>query len=224
MQAVERYVLGEMTPAESEEFELHFFACSECTEDLRLAVMMADNLIAVAETSPAVAPEARKDPGADIATWRRPWIAVWGELRFGVPALAGLMLCTVALYQNLVTIPRLRQDAAAVSGLQAPVSYSLRAAARGSEAEVVVPRGATSFLLRFDPTWDESAKTLDCELRPGAGGASLHTREPAPEPGRAGYLLVPARRAPAGRWTLIIRDGRTASVELAHYTFQIRYE
>jgi anti-sigma factor RsiW len=27
---VERYLLGELSPAEAREFELHFFACSEC--------------------------------------------------------------------------------------------------------------------------------------------------------------------------------------------------
>jgi anti-sigma factor RsiW len=31
MQAAERYLLGELSPAEAEEFELHFFTCSECT-------------------------------------------------------------------------------------------------------------------------------------------------------------------------------------------------
>ncbi|MBV8865380.1 MAG: zf-HC2 domain-containing protein [Acidobacteriaceae bacterium] len=30
--AAERDLLGELTPAEAEEFEFHFFACSECAE------------------------------------------------------------------------------------------------------------------------------------------------------------------------------------------------
>ena len=30
MQAAERYLLGELSPDEAEEFEHHFFTCTEC--------------------------------------------------------------------------------------------------------------------------------------------------------------------------------------------------
>lgn len=41
-QALEKYLLRELSPAASEEFELHFFNCSECAEDLQKAHTVAE--------------------------------------------------------------------------------------------------------------------------------------------------------------------------------------
>ena len=43
----ERYILGELDAAESADFEEHFFECSLCAEDVRLASRLVANLKAV---------------------------------------------------------------------------------------------------------------------------------------------------------------------------------
>ncbi len=223
LHAVEKYLLGEMSPAESEEFELHFFSCLECAEDLKAAVILAENAKALAadRINPVedLVAEAQKENSG-----QRGWIWAANWLRLGVPALAGVLLCAFTVYQNTVTIPQLREEASVASSLDAPVTYALRAASRGTEAEVVAGRSARDILLRFDATWDRQAGSLECELTGPKGTAPLRVREPAPDPGRGIYLVVPTRSAPPGRWTLTVRDGDTdGGALLAQYNFQIRY-
>ncbi len=68
-QAAERYVLGELTPEQKEDFEEHFFSCSECAEAVRMGSYVAINTKAIAkeETSrpsvPAQVTELRTPPG-----------------------------------------------------------------------------------------------------------------------------------------------------------------
>ena len=46
-QAVERYLLGELSSQQRDEFEAHLFDCPECAEDLRAAAIFLDNSRAV---------------------------------------------------------------------------------------------------------------------------------------------------------------------------------
>jgi hypothetical protein len=222
LHAVEKYLLGELSPEESEDFELHFFSCTECAEDLKVAVMLTENgkALLAGQINPAedpVADAGKQKPGPHRSRWLSDW------LRFGVPAFAALLLCAITVYQNTVTIPHLREEAAAASSLDAPVSYALRAASRGAETEVVTDRSTRDILLRLDPAWDHHADTLECELTGPKGTPTLRVRERAPEPGRSVYLLVPTQSAPAGHWTLTVRDGDPGGALLAQYSFQIRY-
>ena len=223
LHAVEKYLLSELSPAENEDFELHFFSCPECAEDLRVAVVLAENGKALLAGQINPAEDLVADPGIGKAGQHR-WIWTVDWLRFGVPAFAALLLCAVTVYQNTVTIPHLREEAATASSLDAPVSYALRAASRGAEAEVVAGRSARDILLRFDPTWDRQAGSLECELTGPKGTAPLRVREAAPDPGRGIYLVVPTQSAPPGHWTLTVRDGDPdGGALLAQYSFQIRY-
>jgi anti-sigma factor RsiW len=54
--AVEQYLLGEMSEAERQEFEEHFFACSDCAESLQAGVALVGNARAVLSESNAFAP------------------------------------------------------------------------------------------------------------------------------------------------------------------------
>ena len=42
--AVERYFLGELSGAEAEDFEAHYFDCPECAEEVRILVLFVVNL------------------------------------------------------------------------------------------------------------------------------------------------------------------------------------
>src|SRR5258708_5386036 len=46
-QAVERYLLGQMADSETELFEMHFFECTECTEEIESGTLLAENVRAV---------------------------------------------------------------------------------------------------------------------------------------------------------------------------------
>jgi hypothetical protein len=100
--AAERYALGEMTPEERDLFEEHFFDCRECAPSVRDAV--------------SIGAATRLAPVKKAAAPRNHW---W-------PAAAAAALVALLGYQNLVTIPHLRGDAAVRSPrLAAHVAHPL---------------------------------------------------------------------------------------------------
>ena len=52
--ASERYLLNEMTEAERESFEDHYFSCVECADDVRAGALMSDGARAGWAAQPAV--------------------------------------------------------------------------------------------------------------------------------------------------------------------------
>ena len=55
----ERYLLGELSPAQKDAFEEHFFSCGECAEAVAQGAYFVDNArAALAEQRPAAVPPA----------------------------------------------------------------------------------------------------------------------------------------------------------------------
>ncbi len=87
--AVERYLLREMSESEAESFEMHFFECAACTEELASGAALAENVRAVSAEKPVRAAEpARSRLGQ---WWRRPL--------FAAPAFAAMALAFTVAYQ-----------------------------------------------------------------------------------------------------------------------------
>ena len=107
--AAERYLLDELAPETRDEFEEHVFDCPECALDLRAAVAFVDEakvqLPALTESAPTPAPPSISKPRA-----KRNWWLAWTRPAFVVPAFA--LLLSVLGFQNLVTLPELRTQAA----------------------------------------------------------------------------------------------------------------
>jgi len=132
--AAERYLLGELTDEEREAYEEHFFACRACADQVKSDdrfVALVREVLEDKKTHPGKAAEFQAISSGRLWSWWRP-----GPQAF---AFAGLMLAAVfSIYQNLVTIPRLRQAAVA----QPVVNVSLLSAgARGPSTAVTLPRG-----------------------------------------------------------------------------------
>jgi Putative zinc-finger len=101
----ERYLLGELTPAQRDQFEEHFFDCAICADDVQAGAGFVDNARALLRGGPI--------PEEAVAS-----ITQGAFARFGIPfqaaacAFVGL-LCVVS-YENIVTIPNLKTRNAAV--------------------------------------------------------------------------------------------------------------
>lgn len=174
LQLAVKYVLGELPPVQRDEFEDHYIDCPDCAKDVHAAAAFADTAREVfREEARDKAPEPARAPGRSRwFAWLRPVVAV--------PAFAALLI--VVAYQNAVTIPQAKQEAAQGAGQIFTSFFSLQMAnTRGGEEGKVQVHPKESFGLKFDFTpakafnnyicelQDESGRTLVREMVPGTG-------------------------------------------------------
>src|ERR1700730_2741159 len=113
-QAVEKYVLGELSPIETEAFEQHYFACTECAEELKVLALFQANLRAIFEEE-----EARSEPAEPARvkvkpSWWQRFGNAWRQPFFAPTAVAALLLLGISGFEA-VTIRGLREQVAATS-------------------------------------------------------------------------------------------------------------
>src|SRR5947207_868397 len=101
----ERYVLGELTEPEREDYEEHFFDCPQCAEEVKCAtefVQGARQVFARDQREAVSAVVARAATGTH-------WFSAF--LRPAVGLACVLALAGFTGFQSLVTVPRLKQRA-----------------------------------------------------------------------------------------------------------------
>jgi hypothetical protein len=184
--AAERYLLDEMTDADRETFEAHYFDCETCAEGLRAAAAMAQGAKAgFAGTGAAdnVVPMAGRRTAARKTPWYRSTALPWA---------AAAALALVAGYDSFWVVPSLRQ--ATLPAALAPVT--LRPESRGTETQVLVDAkgGPVSLAIEVNDTPQDGEVTYDLSTVDGRHIAS--GRAAAPAPGVPLLLVMPS-------WTLV---------------------
>jgi hypothetical protein len=211
--AVERYLLNDLSAAERDAFEQHYFECPSCAQDVRLAFGFADSARAVL----------REDGAQPIAapTPEPFWWLMWLRPANMAPVAACLSLALLAGYQNLVTIPRLRASAPELKSAQLLPSARLVPATRASLPAVHLPAGASFFQLSLDTPISGTFEKYEWSLR-AASGRSLHKLPvPAMKPDDDLQVLVPAKDVEAGRYEVLLRGiaaGQSQEVERYRFT------
>jgi Putative zinc-finger len=104
--SAERYLLNELTPEVRTAFEEHFFDCPECALNLRAGAAFIDEAKVQLEGLEASSPP-KPSPDMTSTAVRKPGWLTWLRPVFAVPAFAALV--AVVAYQNLATIPALRE-------------------------------------------------------------------------------------------------------------------
>jgi hypothetical protein len=198
--SAERYLLGEMSATEAEEFERHYFECEACALAVESAQVFVANASSVlSEGAPEVARSDGKD--APAAPRQSMWEAVMAwrtNPAFAFTATTALVLGALAAYQGAVQIPGLRRNLEEVRILP---SFQLVGTSRGEPARITVPAGTPSFSLSADIPPDVHFPGYLCDL--SAGGRTLFSL-PARVPalGQPITILIPAKRLPAGTYEL----------------------
>lgn len=189
----EKYVLGELSVRERDDFEEHFFECSECAESIRRLSQLKAGVRT--ELRDVVA-------GAPVLQSRRNWleqIKAWWARPQGafVGALAALAIAGVVSYQNVQLKNRLQP--------QSVQSILLAPATRGS-LPVLNLQSVGSFVL-LEADLPAASGDLTWTVRAKGGQTSVDGAGRSPEPGLTFKVLIPAAQLRSGEYTLTVRSG-----------------
>lgn len=215
--AAERYLLGEMTPADREDYESHFFECVECAQEVQAGAAFVDAARDVLGSETVSLTPATPE--------HKPFGCAWiFRPAFAIPAMA-LMLFVIG-YQNFRTIPQIRSQASTADSAQIVPMFSLLGANSrgGSAAEFTVVRDKLfGFDVDIPPSTEFSSYTLGIESESGPTGLS---REVSSEEAKDTlHFLVPPSRLSAGKYSLVVRGydaQKPSSVDVARYPFTLK--
>ena len=221
--AVEKYLLGEMSPEVREAFEEHYFGCEECAADLRAgAVFIAQarkelarpNIVAM----PVAAAQEPKRKLFSFPSLLRP--------AFAVPAMAAMLL--VIAFQNVVTVPHLRQEASVASAPQILPSVNLvDGGSRGAEIRTIAASAHQPFMLFVDVPTDTRFSGYLCSLYSPSGKMIWQITVPPSQAMNTVPIQVPSENAAAGVNTLLVQGvsadaSNGTPVDLVKYRFLLQ--
>ena len=195
LQAVERYLLGELAPEERDSFEEHFFTCEECALHVRHSARFRANARGVLQ-----------EIGQEVREPRRPGWLSWTSL---VPIAASVVLLGVVAYQNAVVLPALRAPRALGAAL------TLDGATRGALPEIE-KGGPVDIQMALPPGTEGGVVT---ELADESGKVLTRGSTGKPLPDQPYHVYFPDEYRP-GRYRVIVRDAATGR-ELVQNQFEI---
>ena len=210
----ERYLLDELDPEMRDEFEEHYFDCTECARDISAGAQVCRN------TRKRFWRKTRNRPPGHAVRTCSPGMVSWLRPAFAAPALA--LLLAVVGYQNLVTYPTLQSELNQPQVLPA-VSVNFGTWGAGG-TPTAVPEGKGLLLfVRIPPDAAYARYTADL-YAPGRQAGGLFQRRACR---RAGSMAGHApSRIPAqpGTYTMAVH-GFTAggeSKELGNTSFELQ--
>jgi len=218
LNAVERYLLGELTPTERDAFEAHFFECADCAAEVRAAASFVVNAREIMRRKPTE----QWKPGHELrAAWLR-----W--LRPGY-ALAAIAILVLAIgYQNFITIPNMKRNLAGAAA-QALPTLSLTASASRAEAGIaeIALRPNSSFGIFVDIPPHEGFVSYSCVIRGGDGRVKYDIDVSAVQARDTVELFIPGGTLDPGPYHVVIigkaAHGLTTSEEeVARFPFALK--
>ena len=226
--AVESYLLGEMSPAERESFEEHYFECAVCAGDLRAAAQFmedAKDLLAGDASIPVASGRSRtrevkapKQSGWDWLGWLRPQAAA---------AMIAALVVIIGV-ETFSTIPGLRRQVDESETPKIIKSIVLRPVTRGDASTVRASAGEPVVLV-FDPPESpelSAGSPLRFLVKAADGHPVFEIAGVAPSPGERITLSIPRLNVPPGGYTLVVEGAAgstTALQELGQYPFKLEH-
>lgn len=194
LQTAVKYVLGELSSPQRDEYEEHYFDCAECATDLKTLASFAD-------TTREVLRQEKENRFAAAAIpansgWRR-----WFQPIIAVPAFAALLL--VILYQYSFSIPRAGQQASGASANILFSSHPLRGVnTAGEESRILSIRPDEAFLLNFDFVPTRVFDHYIGQLEDAEGHVLMRSNIAGQNANQEAHLPVPAGLLHPGRYVL----------------------
>jgi hypothetical protein len=217
---VERYLLDELSAEERDGFEEHFFDCRECAAELTATSDFLDAARVELERPETAAPA----PSRSVAGGRGPlrWKPAY-ERVFGAAALAACLLVTI--YQNAVTLPRLRGELARADAPAAIPAISLVTGnSRGGNIPSLNLQGAASVLLQVDIPSQDGVSSYTCSLYSPDRRLVWSLDVTAEAAKDTVFLRAPLGSAESGTYTLAVQGKGgpgNAKADVARYSFNL---
>jgi len=236
--AAERYLLGEMSDADREKYEQHFFSCDECQQELRTTAAFLDDVREQVTPAAKAASDAERRKMAERGKLAdrgkidapRGWFA-FKPLFWPLPAgaaLAASLLVAVVAYESLLIIPGLRRELADERTIQNAPEYFL-SASRGEEQAIALPAGQTKITVRLSGALDPAFPFYRVEMRDRQNQVVDARVLPALVTGDELRLSIPTATLTPGDYSVSIAwlasaDGQPSESKTTHYYFSVRRE
>lgn len=216
--ASERYLLNELSAAEREAYEDHYFSCPQCAEDVNAGAVLIANARELLRHERASVPSKRPVKSASAA-----WFA-WVRPAWGVAATALVLI--LLLYQSFVTIPQLRRQAAGSMPQALPSFSFITLGSRGGSELTVAVRPGEAFGMYVDIPASIQFTSYTCEVQTTQGTPKFSVSVSGQQARDTVQILVPGSTLAAGQYQLVIRGNREASKsalgdEIARYRFVV---
>jgi anti-sigma factor RsiW len=209
--AAEKYLLNELPAPLRDEFEDHIFECQECAMDVRAGMAF----IGQASTELQCAPQS-------AAAKRRSFFSIL------VLPLAGALvtaMAAVVVYQNAVTLPRLRTEVAVASAPAAlPATSLIGGATRGAEMPSATVSNGQPLFLYVDVPTDDQFSSYRLAFYDPAGSRTGTIPVSLDQAKNTLLVRLPATGVHNGIYTLAVEGmpgGDKPAVKLAQYRFRV---
>ena len=190
--SVERYLLGELSDHDRDEFEEHYFSCPECAEAVRTGAYFADNARVVAKEKARTDASSPNEGVTEMKTRQHP--SLWHRMAAPVGVAAAVTIAILG-YQNLTGRASGRPHILARTVLEP--------AARGEEKAVTLSRGQKSIVLKLDVNSDEPFAHYRVDIQTQDGRSIMHDTGDKGADG-ALEIEVPSAELPPGHYILVV--------------------
>ena len=226
LQASVKYVLGELSQIQREEYEEHYFDCAECAIDLKALATFTDT------TREVLRPEKANQLASDSVPALGGWLR-WFQPITAIPAFAALLL--IIAYQNTVTIPQARNTSSRTVAEIYGQSFLLHPSdTRGNEGIVneapFEVRPNEGFLLQLDFVPSPRFPAYLCQLQDASGRVLRQFAVPAEKVKQELHLPVPVGLiSRPGQYSLVFlgADPVTGKAvndsKLQYFTFDVAF-
>lgn len=209
LNAAEKYVLGELSEAQRDEYEEHYFDCSTCADELKATMAFMESTKQVAREHMlqpvAVAEAARQQAMQHAERPSRAGFFAWLRPAFAASAFACAALLLFIGYQNSVTIPSLKQSLAQAASVKIVSHFSLIAAgARGDGQVEIAVRPDEEFELDVDFPVMPSATGFVGQIQDAQGNIRFAQPVSLEQAKSSVYVNVPGGLLQDGKYNFVI--------------------
>lgn len=213
--AVERYLLGQMSEPQQDQFEEHFFSCRMCAEEVRIGEAFLANMRPVLAEMPKLA--IRPEP------WRPSWwqmlIPRWNLAPAALAACG--VLASIVGYQNMFQMPALRAKAERAQAVSSGPVFTVSMERDGGPAQSISRRESIATVV-VAHDWDADYPSYVVEVRRQGGSLIRRVTRPATR-GGISVTLQPLELE-AGKYTIAVqgvREDQSGTQPLGRVTVEI---